>query len=97
MPERINADATRLRWLSAFTTVAVVITGILAYGINVSFVEFGLRATAALALMAQFLTFGLLAEGEGAKHWRRAAIVIAIIGAVFVGWSWLTPSVDARG
>ena len=93
MPERINAETTQLNWLFVFTTIVVVTIGILAYGINLTFVEVGLRATAAVALMAQFLTFGLLAEGKRAEHWRRAAIVVAVIGAVFVGWTWLTPNI----
>ena len=95
MPERMKADATQLLWLSLFTSVALVTTGILAYWINVSFVDFSLRVTAALAFLAQFLTIGLLAEGAEAKDSRRLAILIAVIGVIFVGWSWLTPGVNS--
>lgn len=94
VPERMKADATRLDWLSAITGVTLVITGILAYWININFDDFGLRVTAALAFLAQFLTVGLLAEGVEAKDSRRIAILIAVIGAIFIGWSWLTPGVN---
>ena len=95
VPERMKADATQLRWLSAVTGVALVTTGILAYYINLNFVDFSLRITAALAFLAQFLTVGLLAEGTEAKDSRRAAIVVAVTGAIFIGWSWLTPGVNS--
>jgi hypothetical protein len=95
VPERMKADATQLRWLSAVTGVALVTTGILAYYINLHFVHFSLRITAALAFLAQFLAVGLLAEGAAAKDSRRAAIVVAVIGAIFIGWSWLTPGVNS--
>ena len=94
MPERMTAEATQLRWLNAFTGIALVVTGILAYWINISFADFSLRVTAALAFLTQFLTVGLLSEGGDAKDTRRVAIMIAVIGAIFIGWSWLTPGVN---
>jgi hypothetical protein len=94
VPERMKADATQLTWLSAFTGIALVITGLLAYWINVSFVDFSLRVTAALAFLAQFLTVAFLAEGEEAKDLRRVAIVVAVMGTILVGWSWLTPGIN---
>ncbi|HEY0764940.1 MAG TPA: hypothetical protein VGD61_21355 [Pyrinomonadaceae bacterium] len=94
MPERMKAEVTQLHWLNAFTGVALVVTGILAYWINISFVDFSLRMTAALAFLTQFLTVGLLSEGVDAKDTRRVAIMIAVIGAIFIGWSWLTPGVS---
>ncbi len=95
MPGRMSPSASQLHWLFSVTTCAVFVIGFIAYAINLSFIDFGMRLTAALALMAQFLTFGLFAEGRGARHWRRAAIVVAITGAIFIGWSWLTPEVNA--
>ncbi|HET6979772.1 MAG TPA: hypothetical protein VFI24_25800, partial [Pyrinomonadaceae bacterium] len=94
VPERMKADATQLRWLNAFMGIALVTIGILAYWINISFVDFSLRATAALAFLTQFLTIGLLAEGNEAKDTRRVAILIAVIGTIFLGWSWLTPGIS---
>jgi hypothetical protein len=94
IPERINSDATQLLWLNVVTVAAVTVIGMLAYWVNLDFVDFRLRLTSALALMAQFLTLGLLAEGGAAKGWRRAAIVVATVAAVFMGWSWLTPGID---
>ncbi len=80
---------------SAFSIVAVVTVALLAYWINVSFLDLGLRVSAGLALAAQFLTFGLLAEGVNEQRWRRAAIGAFVVGAVLIGWSWLTPGFDA--
>ena len=53
VPERMKADATQLQWLNAFTVAAILATGILAYWISLDFFDFGLRVTAALALVAQ--------------------------------------------
>ena len=67
----------------------------LACWMTLRFLDFDLRASAALAFAAQSLTFGLLAEGKEAQRWRRAAIAVFVLGIVFFGWSWLTPFVDA--
>lgn len=95
VPERISPDKTELNWLMAFSIVAVAIVGLLAYWINVSFLDLGLRVSAGLVLAAQFLTFGLLAEGVNEQRWRRAAIGAFVAGAVLTGWSWLTPGFNA--
>ena len=95
IPERISATTNELTWLSVFSVVAVAGVAILAYWINVTFLDLGLRISAGLALGAQFLTFALLAEGALAQQWRRLAIGTFITGAILVGWSWLTPGVDA--
>jgi hypothetical protein len=95
VPERISADVKELNWLSAFNVIVVATITAFAYWINLTFDDFSLRVTAALALAAQCLTFGLLAEGRDAQRWRRAAIAVFVGGVVFVGWSWLTPGVNA--
>lgn len=93
IPRRIDADVTNLRWLSVFTVIAVAVVLSIAYLINLTFVDFGLRASAALGVAVQFLTLGLLAERD--ERWRPPAIAVLIIGAILFGWSWLTPGVDA--
>jgi len=95
IPERITAEVTELKWLSGVTMIAVAAVAALAYWINISFLDFGLRATAALVVVVQLLTFGLLAEGDRERHWRRTALAVFVVGAIFLGWSWLTPGVDA--
>jgi hypothetical protein len=95
IPERVGAEVAELKWLAAVSILAVVIVGSLAYWINIDFFEPGLRGTAALAVAAQFLTFGLLAEGVWEQRWRRAALAIFVVGAVLLVWSWLTPGVNA--
>ena len=95
IPRRISSEVRELPWLSAFTILAVVTFGCLAFWINLQFLDLGMRVSASLAVAAQFLTFGLLAEGAGEQHWRRAAVAVLVFGAVLLGWSWLTPGVDA--
>jgi hypothetical protein len=94
VPERINPDATQLKWLSGFTILAVTAIAVLAYCIDLTFEDFSLRASAAAALAVQFLTFGLLAEGRWARAWRRVGVAVLVTGVVLFGWSWLTPLVN---
>jgi hypothetical protein len=95
IPVRLSAETTELPWLASFSIVAVAVIATLACWMNLTFVDFDLRATAALALAAQFLTLGQLAEGAHAQRWRRAAIAVLVLGVVFFGWSWLIPSLNA--
>jgi len=95
VPERINAEVTELPWLAILTINAVVTVGSLACWMTLKFLDSDLRASAALAFAAQFLTLSLLAEGKDARGWRRGAITVLVVGVVFFGWSWLTPGVNA--
>jgi len=95
VPERIDRDTTELAWFAAYSVIAVAAAGVLVYWINVSFLDFGLRISAALALAAQSVAFALLAEGKSEKNWRRAAIVTFTVGTILIGWSWLTPGFNA--
>lgn len=92
---RISADATSLQWLSTLTLISVVLIVTIAYWIDLNFLDFGLRASVSLGVAVQFLTFGLLAEGKAEQGWRRIALAVLFVGLVFLGWSWLTPGVDA--
>ena len=77
-----DPEATELDWLSAFTIVAVVRRSRLSPTGSIS--VFSISDCAfqpALAVAAQFLTFGLLAEGVGEQRWRRAAIGAVVVGA----------------
>jgi hypothetical protein len=91
---RLESGTTELLWLSTFTILLTAVVVSLAYWIDLSFVEFELRVSAALAVGAQFLTFGLLAEGAWVQRWRRVALAVLIVGIVLFGWSWLTPGVN---
>ena len=95
IPERLGANETELPWLASITIFAVASVAMLSGWITLRFFEFDLRASAALAFAAQFLTFRLLADGREAQRWRRAAIAVFVLGIVFFGWSWLTPGVNA--
>ncbi|HEY2961789.1 MAG TPA: hypothetical protein VGJ37_05200 [Pyrinomonadaceae bacterium] len=91
VPRRFEPGATELPWFFGFTLIAVAVVVWLAYGIDLRFLSFGLRSSAALAVIAQFLTLGLLAEGFWERRWQRGAIAMLVIGLTLFGWSWLTP------
>jgi hypothetical protein len=95
IPRRISPQTRQLAWLSVLTILAVATFGYLAFWINLECLDLGMRVSVSLAMAAQFLTFGLLAEGVQEQRWRRAAVAVLVIGAVLFGWSWLTPGVDA--
>ncbi len=95
IPERISADVSELPWLAAITVLGVVTVTMLAGWITLRFLDFDLRASAALAVVAQALIFGLLAKGREAQHWRGAAVAVFVLGVILFGWSWLTPFVNA--
>ncbi|HSK62690.1 MAG TPA: hypothetical protein VK893_02575, partial [Pyrinomonadaceae bacterium] len=91
IPPRIGSDVTDLKWLSAFTIMAGATVVVFAYWFVLDFPELGSRIGGALAVLAQVLTFALLAVGIAEQRWRQAAIAILVVGLTFFGWSWLTP------
>ncbi len=95
VPARIEPEVNELRWLSAFSIVVGATVTSLAYWIDLRFLSFGLRSTAALTVAALAVTFGLLAEGPWRDKWRRAAIGALVVGAILFGWSFLTPGSNA--
>ena len=94
IPRRIKPGTTELPWLATVTTMAVVIVGVLAFWIDLELLRFAFRATAALAVIAQFFALVQFAEGNNAEHWRRIALAVVVIGLVLFGWSWLTPGIN---
>ena len=88
-------DTNALAWPSVVTVLSVGTIATLAYWINTSFLDAGLRVSSALALVAQVLAFGLMAEGKWSSQWKCAAIIVFVLGAVLFGWAWLTPGIDA--
>ena len=94
VPQRLDPQNTELLWLSIFNSLVVAIIVCLALWINLSFFEWPLRTVASIAIVAQALTFGLMAQGIHRAKWQRAAISLFLAGAVFVGWSFLTPHVS---
>jgi hypothetical protein len=49
------------------------------------------RLAASQAVIAQSIAVGLLAHGRRASMLRYGALLIAVVGAVLFGWSWLRP------
>jgi hypothetical protein len=91
VPRRLAPDATQLTWLWTFTIAVTSVVIVLAYWLTLNLQQLGLRATAALAVVAQFVTFALFAEGTWKRRWQQVAIFLLVVGLTFFGWSWLTP------
>lgn len=91
IPVRIDSETSELKWLALCNCLLVTGVSCLAFWIDLSFAEFMLRLTAALAVGVQALSFGLMAEGQARSHWQRAAAFMFALGAVLFGWSWLVP------
>ncbi len=95
IPQRVNPESTELVWFSAVTFLALAVIATLAYTLNLELMDFTMRASAAIAVTAQFLTLACFAKGSGDRYWRYGAIAILTFGLVLFGWSWLTPGVNA--
>lgn len=91
VPRRLAPDAAQLTWLWAFTIAITSVVVVFAYWLTLNLQNFGLRATAALAVVAQFVTYALFAEGKLKRQWQQLAILLLVVGLIFLGWSWLTP------
>jgi uncharacterized membrane protein len=91
---RIEINATQLDWFSGFTVLTAAIIVALTYWIVLGIPEFGLRATAAVAVLTQIMTLSVLAEGLWKQRWLRGAIAVFVTGVVLFGWSWLTPGIN---
>ncbi|HXQ72999.1 MAG TPA: hypothetical protein VN844_21045, partial [Pyrinomonadaceae bacterium] len=91
VPRRLGPEETQLSWLWTFTVAITSVAVVFAYWLTLNLQQFGLRATAALAVVAQFVTFALFAEGKLKRQWQQLAILLLVVGLIFLGWSWLTP------
>ena len=91
IPPRLDANVGELEWLSFLNSLLVAVVVLVAFWIDLRFFESTLRAMASVAVMAQTFTFGLMAQGKRRVKWQRAAISMLLLGAVFLGWSALTP------
>ena len=91
IPLRVAATVTELNWLNVFTSVLVIGIVIIAFWSDLTFPEWSLRATAAIAVGITALTFALMAEGVARRMWQRAAVTMFLMGAVLLGWSLLVP------
>lgn len=95
IPRRLEPESSELEWFVVVTVLAVQTIATITVLLNFSLLEFEARASAALVLIAQFLTFSVLAEGRWQQLWRRAALGVLTFGLVLLGWSALTPGIDA--
>jgi hypothetical protein len=82
---------TRPVWLHFANAILSALVLIVAYWVVLSFDHFALRLLAALAVTAQVLSFGMVAEGAWRARWQKAALAFFSIGIVFCFWSSLVP------
>ncbi|HEX8772894.1 MAG TPA: hypothetical protein VF735_04765 [Pyrinomonadaceae bacterium] len=94
IPRREGGNEAGLNWLRPVNAVLAASVVLLAYWVDLSFVEWPLRVLASVAVAAQLLTFGLLAEGAKRARWQRVAVGLFILGVVFFGWGWLVPGTN---
>jgi hypothetical protein len=91
IPPRLDEATNELKWLLLFNSIAISLVVVSVFWIAVVFVEWPLRTLAALAIIAQMLTFGLMAEGRRRRSLQQAAVAMFVAGLVFVGWAFLSP------
>jgi len=90
----MDPTVTCLKWLSVLNSLLVATVIGLAFWVDLRFFEWPLRIAASVAVGAQALTFGLMAQGSRRVNWQRAAVAMFVLGVVFFGWSWLTPGAN---
>lgn len=93
IPRRLQPDVTHLEWLVVFNVLAILVVTALAYWIDLRFVEWTLRTSAAVAVAAQGFTLILLAPKAERQRWQKAAFAVFAVGLIFFGWAWLVPGV----
>lgn len=91
IPQRMDPAVNQLDWLLIFNGLVVSLVVGLALLVELTFAEWPLRVIASLAVGAQAATFGLMAQGEARAKLQRVAVAVFLVGAVLLGWSWLTP------
>jgi hypothetical protein len=91
LPRRIDESVAEISWLKWFQISAVVGCFLIAYWVVLFFADWPSRVTAALAISSQLIAFALMAEGTNRIKWLQAAIVVAVVGLVLFGWSFLIP------
>src|SRR3989442_10287678 len=69
IPPRIGANVDELKWLSFLDSLLVAVVVLVAFWIDLRFFESTLRVSASLAVIAQTLTFGLMAQGKRRVKW----------------------------
>ncbi len=91
IPRRDEAPLPGHLWLVIFNELLALFVLLLAVWAVLILRAWPMRLAGALAVLAQTLTFGLLAEGMWRATWQRVALGMLAVGAVFFGWAWLTP------
>src|SRR6185503_19703617 len=76
IPPRLDAATDQLTWLLIFNAVIVSLIVASVFWIDIVFDRAMLRGLASFAVLAQILTFGLMAEGQLRRDLQRTAIAV---------------------
>ena len=93
IPARSDTGLFGLNWLRVANAILAAAVIMIAFWAILWFASLPLRLGAAVAVGAQVLTFGLLAQGETRRAWQRVALSLLALGFVFFGWAWIAPGV----
>ncbi len=95
MPKPLDPAPSSLSWLSGFNlTLAIVVVGLAVWSV-LSLFDPWMRFAGGIAVIAQILTFGMMARGKHRARWQRVAVGMFATGIVLIGWAWLQPGVTA--
>ncbi len=91
IPQRPATPLPGLRWLRIFNSTLTASVILLAFWAVLDLKAWPMRLAGAVAVLAQTLMFGTLAQGERRGRWQKVALAMFAVGVVYFGWSWLVP------
>jgi hypothetical protein len=94
IPRRDEKPLPGLDWLRILNAVLASVVVFLTFWSVLEFAELPVRMAGATAVIAQTLTFVILAKGERRYVWQQCALLMLALGAVFFGWAWLAPGIN---
>jgi hypothetical protein len=94
IPKRTETVYPGLNWLGAFNASLAFIIVMVGFWSMINFASWPMRLAGAFAVGAQSFAFAMLARGEKRSLWQRVALLMLAVGAVYLGWSWLTPDLS---
>ncbi|MBV9958952.1 MAG: hypothetical protein JO360_11055, partial [Acidobacteria bacterium] len=94
IPPRTEQPDPALGWLGTFNATLAFAVVLIGFRSVLHLATWPERLACALAVVAQFATFVILAEGERRGLWQRVALLLLAVGAVYFGWAWLVPGLS---
>lgn len=79
-------------WMVGANLVLTSLVVLLGYWVLFEFSQPFMRVAAAQSILAQAVAVGMLCRGEAKSSLRDASLWLGVLGAVALGWSWLSPT-----